>query len=188
MYSPESSTLSIFLGGSFLEGFRVVDALLEEAEGTFIKPKPDEVKDWMKRYDEAIKKAYDEGYKVAKDAGYPESQAHFRIDCDVHFARLAAKQKRQQHAFEFGDTIYDNGIKKAQDSFHQALDDLEKEFEAKRKAIQKAYEVQCALSCTAAYNAACDAGFEGSKYEFEAMCEAKCINETKAIDEASHTK
>jgi hypothetical protein len=175
MYSSESSTLSIFLGGS--EGFRVVDALLEEAEGTFIKPKPDEVKDWMKRYDEAIKKAYDEGYKVAKDAGYPESQAHFRIDCDVHFARLAAKQKRQQHAFEFGDTIYDNGIKKAQDSFHQALDDLE-----------KAYEVQCALSCTAAYNAACDAGFEGSKYEFEAMCEAKSINETKAIDEASHTK
>ena len=184
MYSPDSRALAIFLGGAFIEGYRVVEALLEKAEGTFTKPKPDEVKDkdWMKRYDKAIKEAYDEGFKVAKDEGYPESQAYFIIDCNVHFARIVAKQKRQQLAFKVGDTVYDNGIKMAKDSLHQALDALEKEREAKRKAIQKAYKDKCVESCTSAYSAACDAGFKGSLDEFKAMCEAKCINE------ASHTK
>ena len=172
IFSPDSCALAIFLGGAFYEGYLVVKALLEKA---------DEVKDWME-YDKAIKEAYDEGFKVAKDEGYPESQAYFRSDCDVHFAMIVAKQKRQQHAFEVGDTVYDNGIKMAKDSFHQALDALEKEWEAKRKAIQKAYKDQCVESCTSAYRAACDAGFKGSLDEFKAMCKAKCIIE------ASHTK
>lgn len=180
MYSPDSRVLAIFLGGSFIEGYHVVETLLEKAEGTFTKPKPDEVevKDWMERYDKAIKEAYDEGFKVAKEEGYPVSQDHFRLDCNVHSARIKDKQKRQQVAFKVGDTIYNNGIKMAQDSFHQALDALEKEYEAKRKAIQKAYTDQCGESCTLAYSAACDAGFEGWLDEFKAMCEAK----------ASHTK